>query len=82
MSHAVANHVNCIHTHHTGTNRATKCHRPCRVGSECRPSASAAIAATKHRSKNSSSHVAVRSPTSNSRIGAGRMRSRIVTRSR
>ena len=73
LSHAVANQVNSIHAHQTGTNNSAKCHRPCIVGSWCNPSASAATAATKHRSKNSSNQVDRRSSTSNSRMGAGRI---------
>ena len=80
LSQAVANHVNSIHAHHTGR-RADEVPSSASEGSVCSPSARAATAATKHRSKNSSSHVLVRSPLSKSRIGAGRNHRPVMTAS-
>src|SRR3954454_19640404 len=50
-----------IHTQITGTDRRTRCASPSQSGLSCSTPASCAIATTKTRSKNSSSHVARRS---------------------
>src|SRR3954447_3812818 len=50
-----------IHTQITGTDRRTRCASPSQSGLSCSTPASSAIATTKTRSKNSSSHVARRS---------------------
>src|SRR5215210_7709649 len=72
LSKAVAYQVNPIHAHHTGTKKAAKRNAPPKVGSSCKPFASAATATTKQRSKNNSSQVEVRFSSEGSRSTCGR----------
>jgi len=79
LSKAVAYQVKVIQAHQMGTNNPIKRKVPPSVGSSCRPRASAATATTKHRSKNSSNHVEVRSSARSSSV---RLRSTCGRRNR
>ncbi|HVD26854.1 MAG TPA: hypothetical protein VNB86_12780, partial [Gaiellaceae bacterium] len=69
-----------IHAHQTGTNSAANSSTPCAVGSETSVCPSCATAATKTRSKKSSSQVARRSTSSSSRVRSrGGSRKRLVS---
>ena len=61
LSNAEACHVKPIQAHQTGMKSPANVRTPRASGWWCKPLASAATAATKQRSKNSSSHVGWRS---------------------